>query len=61
MGTAEPGNEALLPLPPEEGNTFCLTNFCPPFQNLLSERLTSLGIMGEPRVPPLNPSESIVF
>ena len=30
-------------------------------QHLLSERLTSLGIMGEPRVPPLNPSETIVF
>ena len=25
-------------------------------QHLLSERLTSLGIMGVPRVPPLNPS-----
>ena len=35
-----------------------LTHFCPPFQHLLSERLTSLGIMGEPRVPPLNPSET---
>ena len=23
------------------------TNFCPPYQHLLSERLTSLGIMGE--------------
>ena len=30
---------------------------CPPFQHLLSERLTSLGIMGHPRVPPLNPSD----
>ena len=38
-----------------------LTNFCPPFQHLLSERLTSLGIMGEPRVPPLNYSETIVL
>ena len=35
--------------------------FCPPFQHLLSERLMSLGIMGAPRVPPLNPSESIVL
>ena len=33
----------------------------PPFQHSLSERLTSLGIMGEPRVPPLNPSETIVL
>ena len=33
----------------------------PPFQHLLSERLTSLGIMGAPRVPPLNPSETIVL
>ena len=38
-----------------------LTHFCPPFPHLLSERLTSLGIMGEPRVPPLNPSETIVL
>ena len=32
---------------------FLLTHLCPPFQHLLSERLTSLGIMGAPRVPPL--------
>ena len=38
-----------------------LTHFCPPFQHLLSETLTSLGIMGEPRVPPLNPTETIVL
>ena len=31
------------------------------FQHLLSERLTSLGIIGEPRVAPLNPSETIVL
>ena len=30
-----------------------LTHFYPPFQHLLSERLTALGIMGDPRVPPL--------
>ena len=30
-----------------------LTHSCPPFQHLLSERLTSLGIMGTPEVPPL--------
>ena len=35
--------------------------FAPPFQHLLSERLTSLGIMGAPRVPPLNPWETIVL
>ena len=45
----------------DTGTQFKLTNFFPPFQHLLSERLTSLGIMGAPRVPPLNPSESIVF
>ena len=28
-----------------------LTYFCPPFQHLLSERLTSLGIMGAPEAP----------
>ena len=38
-----------------------LTHSCPPFQHLLSERLKSLGLMGEPRVPPLNPSETIVL
>ena len=38
-----------------------LTHACPPFQHLLSERLTSLGIRGEPRVPPLDPSETIVL
>ena len=38
-----------------------LTHSCPPFQHLLPERLTSLGIVGEPRVPPLNPSETIVL
>ena len=38
-----------------------LTNFCPPFQHLLSQRLTSLSIIGAPRVPPLNPSETIVL
>ena len=32
-----------------------------PFQHLMSERLRSLGIMGEPRVPLLNPSETIVL
>ena len=38
-----------------------LTHSCPPFQHLLSERLMSLGIMGDPRVPPLKPSETIVL
>ena len=39
-----------------------LTHFCPPFSNICCpERLTSLGIMGVPRVPPLNRSETIVL
>ena len=38
-----------------------LTHFCPLFQHMLSERLTSLGIMGETRVLPLNPSPTIVL
>ena len=42
-------------------NLNILIHSCPPFQHLLSERLTSLGIMGPPRVPPLNPSETIVL
>ena len=33
-----------------------LTHSCPPFKHLLSERIKSLGLMGEPRVPaPLTP------
>ena len=36
-------------------------NLHPVYQHLLSKRLTSLGIMGKPRVPPLNPSETIVL
>jgi len=40
---------------------YARTHFCQQFQHLLSERLTSLGIMGAPRVPPLNPSETIVL
>ena len=31
----------------------CLTHSCPLFQHLLSERLTSLGIIGAPEEPPL--------
>ena len=38
-----------------------LIHSCSPFQHLLSERLTCLGIMGEPWVPPLYPSETIVL
>ena len=45
----------------ERKKNVLLTHSCPPFQHLLSERLTSLGIMGEPRVPSLNPSETIVL
>ena len=41
--------------------TLRLTHACPLFQHLLSERLTSLGIMGAPRVPPLIPSETILL
>ena len=36
-----------------------LTHFCPPLQHLLSERLTSLGIMGSPDVPPLCEETSV--
>ena len=32
-----------------------LVSWKPNLQHLLSERLTSLGIMGAPQVPPLNP------
>ena len=39
----------------------CRCVFATKFQHLLSERLTSLGKMGAPPVPPLNPSETIVF
>ena len=50
----DPSNDALNPFLPTVA-------FSTKFQHLLSERLTSLGIMGEPRVPPLNPSETIVL
>ena len=39
-----------------------LTHLCRPVRSTFAVRETaSLGIMGEPRVPPLNPSESIVL
>ena len=39
-----------------------LTHLCPPLRSTFAVRETaSLGIMGDPRVPPLNPSESIVL
>ena len=39
-----------------------LTHLCRPVRSKFAIRETaSLGIMGEPRVPPLNPSESIVL
>ena len=44
--------------------SFLLNPFLPTvafLQHLLSERLTSLGMMGEPRVPPLNLSETTVL
>ena len=39
-----------------------LIHLCPPLRSTFAVRETaSLGIMGEPRVPPLNPSETIVL
>ena len=39
-----------------------LTHLCPPLRSTFAVRETaSLGIMGSPRVPPLNPSETIVL
>ena len=41
---------------------FTLTHLCRPVRSTFAVRETaSLGIMGAPRVPPLNPSESIVL
>ena len=41
---------------------FTLTHLCRTVRSTFAVRETaSLGIMGEPRVPPLNPSESIVL
>ena len=38
------------------------THLCPPLRSTFAVRETaSLSIMGAPRVPPLNPSETIVF
>ena len=47
----------------EEINFFSfLTHLCPPLRSTYAVRETaSLGIMGAPRVPPLNPSETIVL
>ena len=43
-------------------NKYYLTHQCRPVRLTFAVRETaSLGIMGEPRVPPLNPSESIVL
>ena len=42
--------------------TACRTHLCRPVRSTFAVRETaSLGIMGAPRVPPLNPSESIVL
>ena len=39
-----------------------ITHLCPPLRSTFAVRETaSLGIMGEPRVPSLNPSETIVL
>ena len=39
-----------------------LTHLCRPVRSTFAVRETaSLGTMGEPRVPPLNPSETIVL
>ena len=39
-----------------------LTHLYPPFRSIFAVRETaSLGMMGETRVPPLNPSETIVL
>ena len=38
-----------------------LTHFFPTVPTFAIRETASLGIMGEPRVPPLNPSETIVF
>ena len=39
-----------------------LTHLCPPLRSTFAVRETaSLGIMGTPRVPPFNPSETIVL
>ena len=59
-----PGENFLLSAVRESSDWNCFNPFLPTVafsQHMLSERLTSLGIMGEPRVPPLNPSETIVL
>ena len=41
---------------------YALTHLCPPLRSTFAVRETaSLGIMGAPRVPPLNPSETKVL
>ena len=46
------------------GHMCFLTHFYPPLRSTFAVRQTAslgLGIMGEPRLPPLNPSETIVL
>ena len=39
-----------------------LTHLCPPLRSTFAvQEIASLGTMGEPWVPPLNPSETIVL
>ena len=43
------------------GTTFAINPFVPTVPTFAVRETASLGIMGAPRVPPLNPSESIVL
>ena len=44
-----------------ESNLTTEATFFPTVPSFAVRETASLGIMGEPRVPPLNPSETIVF
>ena len=47
---------------PDHYPDMTITHLCRPVRSTFAVRETvSLGIMGAPRVPPLNPSESIVL
>ena len=56
-------NKQVAELSPQnKASRLILTHLCPPLRSTFAVRETaSLGIMGAPRVPPLNPSETIVL
>ena len=57
---APDGLAQVLPAPLRKSSN-SINPFVPTVPTFAVRETASLGIMGEPRVPPLNPSETIVF